>query len=139
MASSRIGHVLVITACGALSVSALVVSSSAAATPRAAPHWRVVVQTPAGSYLGSIVAPSRTTAWALGAGANGMGPSFPVGRHWNGRRWSIVRWPTGLKDNGISCTGASSPSDVWAFTGAAVDWLKSVGSSLGTFLDNVKL
>ena len=120
MASSRTGQLAVITACGALSAVALF-APSAAATPRAtAPRWRVVAQTAANrpEYLDAIVAPSPTSAWALGFGVNGTAPSFPVGRHWNGRRWSIVRWPAGLKDNGISCTGASSPSDVWAFSGA---------------------
>src|SRR5262245_7948018 len=118
MVTSRIGQLVVIAGCGALSASALFASSAAAAPRAAAAHWRGVARTQANSYLDSIVAPGPASAWALGFGGNGISPSFPVGRHWNGRRWLTVRWPAGLKDNGISCAGASSPSNVWAFTGA---------------------
>jgi hypothetical protein len=120
MVGSRIGQLAVITACGALSASVLFVPSAAAAPRAAAPHWRVVAQTPPThpGFLYSIIAPSPTSAYALGFGLNGTAPSFPIGRHWNGRRWSMVRWPASLNDNGISCAGASSPTDVWAFSGA---------------------
>jgi hypothetical protein len=114
----RIGKLGVIAGCGALGTSTLFASSAAAALRATTPHWRVVAQTPATSYLDSVVAPGPATAWALGFGGNGITPSFPVGRHWNGRRWLVVRWPAGLNDNGISCAGASSGSNVWAFTGA---------------------
>jgi len=65
------------------------------------------------------IAPTATSAWAFGWGAHEPeGPIFPIGRHWNGHRWSRVQFPGGVKNSGMSCAGASAPDNVWAFSGA---------------------
>ena len=109
----------VLAAGGALCIGglALGVPPAAASRPAAAPHWRVLART-AGS-LGAVVAPAPASAWAFGWGARPPeGPIFPIGRHWNGHRWSRVQFPSGVKKSGMSCAGASSASNVWAFSGA---------------------
>ena len=61
------------------------------------PHWRVVASVP--GFLDAIVAPTRTSAWALGWSAHPPeGPVFPVGRAWNGHRWSRAQLP-GISDS----------------------------------------
>ncbi len=109
----------ILSACGALCAGALTLGApSAVANSQASgPHWRVLASTP--GSLGTVVAPTATSAWALGWGAHPpAGPIFAIGRHWNGRRWSQVRFPSGVNRSGMSCAGASSPTDVWAFSGA---------------------
>ena len=107
----------VLAVCGALGAGAVTVAPAAVAKPPAsAPKWRVVAH--ALNSLGAAVAPTASSAWAFGWGAKQPnGPIFPVGRHWNGHRWSSVKLPAGVKDSGMSCAGASSPSNVWAFSG----------------------
>ena len=111
---------ITLSACGALCAGALLLGPPyAAANLRAArPHWRVVARTAEGT-LGVVVAPRSASAWAFGWGAHPPdGHIFPIGHHWNGRRWSGVQFPSGVKNSGMSCAGASSPKDVWAFSGA---------------------
>jgi hypothetical protein len=112
-------HPVVLAACGALCASALSLGvPSATASPRASgPQWRIVARTP--SWMTVAIAPTTTSAWAFGWGAHEPdGPIFPIGRHWNGHRWSSVQFPSGVRDSGMSCAGASSPTNVWAFSGA---------------------
>jgi len=96
----------------------LVGGTSAVANSHAlGPHWRVVARTP--GSLGTVIAPTATSAWAFGWGAHPpSGPIFPIGRHWNGRRWSRVQFPSGVKNSGMSCARGSSPTNLWAFSGA---------------------
>lgn len=113
----------ILGACGALCATALALGVPLAVAQAAhvqvpASRWRVVAKTPA-APLGVVVAPTATSAWALGWGAHPItNIIFPIGRHWNGHRWSSVHFPSGVKSSGMSCAGASSPTDVWAFTGA---------------------
>jgi len=113
------GRTAVLATCGALCLGTLALGPfrAAASLPAAAAHWRVLAST-TGS-LGAAVAPTTTSAWAFGWGARPTGgPIFPVGRHWNGHRWSRVQFPSAVKDSGMSCAGASSARNVWAFSGA---------------------
>ena len=91
MVNGRIARRAVLSVCGVLGASMWLASPAMAAPRAAAPHWRVVAQARPGSYLTSLIAPGPTTAWAFGFGASGSGPSYPVGRRWNGHRWTVVR------------------------------------------------
>lgn len=107
-----------LVACAALGPSALLLgaSSATANSGASAPGWRVVAR--ASARMDAVVAPTATSAWAFGWAAHEPnGPVFPVGRHWDGHRWSRVRFPTGITNSGMSCAGASSPANVWAFSG----------------------
>src|SRR5215472_14033485 len=112
----------ILGACGALCATGLTLGvplavAQAAHVQAPASRWRVVARTPAS--LGVVVAPTATSAWALGWGAHPTGSIiFPVGRRWNGHRWSSVHFPSGVMNSGMSCAAAGSPTDVWAFSGA---------------------
>ncbi len=109
---------MVVAACGALGASALTAAPAAGAkSPASAMKWHVVAHAP--NSLGAAVAPTASNAWALGWGAKQPnGPIFAIARHWNSRRWSSVKLPRGVNNSGMSCAGASSPANVWAFSGA---------------------
>lgn len=111
---------VIFAACAAAGATGLAIAAPASgAVGRGAAsssHWRVVASVQ--GVLDAIVAPTSTSAWALGWGAHPPdGSIFPVGRAWNGHRWSRAQLP-GINDSGMSCAGASSPANVWAFTGA---------------------
>ena len=112
----------IFAAAAAVSAGALGLATPAVAsgTAMSTPRWRIVQQTPLSrlAVLDALVAPTATSAWALGFGEKGIGPTPPIGRHWNGHRWSTVQFPTVIKNSGVACASASSGSDVWAFTGA---------------------
>jgi len=80
-------------------------------------HWRVVARSD--SALNTIVAPSATSAWAMGTKAGAHNAALPAGVHWNGRSWSAAAFPEAVA-SGIGCSGASSPRNVWAFAGASI-------------------
>ena len=112
-------RMIFVAACGLMCASALTLGapSSVASLHATTPHWRVLARAP--GSLAAIVAPTATSAWAFGWGARPpTGPIFPIGRHWNGHRWSRAQFPSGVKNSGMSCASASSPTDVWAFSGA---------------------
>jgi hypothetical protein len=69
------------------------------------------------SELNVAVAPTKSSIWVFGTGEHGGRFVFPVARHWNGRRWSQVKLPKAVNNSGMSCAGASSPANVWAFAG----------------------
>ena len=89
----------------------------ARATAAGSARWRVVART--NSALNTIVAPAAGSAWALGAKAGPSFASLPSGVHWNGRRWSPVKFPASVK-SGFSCSAASSAGNVWAFAGSGL-------------------
>jgi hypothetical protein len=109
---------VILAASGALCAGALTTAPAAGAKPPELPtKWRVVAHAP--NSLAAAVAPTASSAWAFGWGAKQpTGPIFPVTQHWNGHRWASVKLPSGVKDSGMSCAGASSPDNVWAFSGA---------------------
>jgi hypothetical protein len=116
------GRSAVLAVCGALCVGALALGAlpTAAANPRApAPRWRVVARTP--GTLDAVIAPAATSAWAFGWGANPpSGPIFAIARHWDGRHWSRVQFPKGVRKSGMSCAGATTQTDAWAVSGTGV-------------------
>ncbi len=101
---------------GLATTTALASTGGAAASPAATPHWHVVADS--NGALTTVIAPSPTSAWALGVNAVGTSTFKPAGVHWNGHHWVAARFPKGVA-SGIGCAGSSSPGNVWAFAGAA--------------------
>ncbi len=100
------------------SAAAGVSSAAASARPGAIQHWRIVARS--NSALNTVIAPSATSAWALGVVATGQPGSFtykPAGVHWNGHVWTTAAFPKSVA-SGIGCAGASSSGNVWAFAAA---------------------
>ncbi len=100
---------------GLATTTALASTGSNTASPAATQHWHVVAHS--NSALMTVIAPSRTSAWALGVGAVSTSTLKPAGVHWNGHRWTAAKFPKRVA-SGIGCAGSSSPGNVWAFAGA---------------------
>jgi len=113
-----------------VTASPAVHASSVHAGRAAASGWRVATTfTRDFPIVSAIAAPAGNDIWAMGTGsARPGGSSFPIGRHWNGRSWVNARFPKATSRSGISCAGASSASNVWAFAGNA-EWANSPGSA----------
>jgi hypothetical protein len=92
-------------------------ASTVEATAVSSAHWRIVARTD--STLSTIVAPARSSAWALGSKTGSGSSVLPAGVTWNGRRWNPVSFPKSVT-SGIACSGASSPDNVWAFAGSSL-------------------
>jgi hypothetical protein len=88
--------------------------AGAAATPAQGPNWHIVksVTTGASGGFTAIVATGATTAWAF----DGQGTAT-LATAWQrtGGTWTKVAFPS-EKSEVVVTAGASSPSDVWAFT-----------------------
>ena len=109
-------------ACAGVSAVALALGMAVPAQA-ATPGWRQVLTRhygPAADYsaYGAVVAPSKNSAWALGAedvsGGNGTNPRS-VAEHWNGKQWGGVGMPAGVT-GGIYAASAVSATDIWAVT-----------------------
>ncbi len=92
------------------------VRTAAHASTGSSAQWRTVASTDTG--LLTIVAPTATSAWALGEKAGQGSGSLPAGIRWNGHHWSAVSFPTSVK-GGIACAASTSPTDVQAFAGSS--------------------
>jgi len=124
MKRSHNGRILILTAVAAVTAATAGLAAplpAIAGTPSAAAQWHVVAQTP--GFLDAIVTPTPISAWALGWIGRSNGTIAPVARQWNGKSWTSVTLPSGVKDSGMACAGASAPDNVWSFFGA--------GASLG--------
>ncbi|HEX4094117.1 MAG TPA: hypothetical protein VHZ33_35835 [Trebonia sp.] len=88
--------------------------AGAASTPASGPHWHIVksVKTGASGGFTAIVATGARTGWAF----DGQGTTTPA-TAWqdSGGSWKKVAFPI-EKSEVVVTAGASSPSDVWAFT-----------------------
>jgi hypothetical protein len=93
-------------------------------------RWRVVASIPAVGMT-AVVALSRQSAWAFGAGFNSADPVdvYPAGLRWNGHRWTKVSFPKSISTDEIGCAGASSATNarraptVWAFAGSYATYI----------------
>jgi hypothetical protein len=125
MKRSHNGRILIlsaVTAVTTVTAGLAAPSLAVASTPTSAvAQWHVVAQTP--GFLDAIVTPAPSSAWALGWIGGSNGTIAPVARQWNGKSWTSVTLPRGVKDSGMACAGASAPDNVWSFFGA--------GASLG--------
>jgi hypothetical protein len=85
-------------------------TSAAAATP-ASPSWQIVKRVHSGTtgVFTAVVAVGKTGGWAF----NGV--SGPTAWRRNGSSWTRVAFP-GRSDELVVAAGASSPTNVWAFT-----------------------
>jgi hypothetical protein len=103
----------------AIVVQASVASANTAHPAAAVPRWRIVERAPVGYYLRAVIAPSTTSAWALGS-APEKPPvnAAPVALHWNGHRWASVSMPSPAHESGVECAAASPSTNAWAFTGS---------------------
>ena len=92
------------------------VAAAAANAPQsaAAAHWHIVksVKTNGNGDFTAEVATGKTTGWAFD------GLSRPTAWERNGSTWTKVAFP-GESNESVVAAGASSPSDVWAFTDIA--------------------
>jgi hypothetical protein len=99
---------------GLLAVTATTAASAAAGGPAAASRWRIVesVKTDVSGEFTAIAATGKTTAWAFDGTGN---PSPPRAYQLSGGRWRRAPF-IGVLDEQVIAAGATSPSDVWAFT-----------------------
>jgi hypothetical protein len=110
-------------ACAGVSAVALALGMALPAQAAATPGWRQVLSRhygPAADYsaYGAVVAPSKNSAWVLGAedvsGGNGTNQRS-VAERWNGTKWGGVSLPAGVT-GGIYAASAVSATDIWAVT-----------------------
>jgi hypothetical protein len=84
--------------------------------------WRIVPSPNAArtglhttNALTSVVALSRTNAWAFGLYERQTTSFRTLVLHWNGTRWSVVPSPnSGTGENALTAAAAVSPSNIWA-------------------------
>jgi hypothetical protein len=105
--------VLPIIATAALAAGAVAVAGTAFSVPAAStPGWRITDKLPSGVKVTSIVATSRTNAWAVGSNRGGGILVW----HWTGARWLPLSMPPGLAQHAQSSTIAASPDgSAWVF------------------------
>jgi len=86
-------------------------AAAASVSPAAGPHWHIVksVKTDANGDFTAEVATGKTTGWAFD------GLSSPTAWKRHGSTWTKAAFP-GESNESVIAAGASSPSDVWAFT-----------------------
>jgi hypothetical protein len=99
---------------GLLAAGGVTAASATAAPPVAAPHWHVAksVKTDVNGQFTAVVATGKSAAWAFdGLGFTAHATAWRLA----GKTWSKVAFPSKAGEEVITA-GASSPSDVWAFT-----------------------
>lgn len=72
---------------------------------------------PGGGYFNAVAATSPSNAWAVGlvgGGPGAGGSTTPLIEHWNGRRWSIQRFPAVPGGGQLTGVTAISASNAWA-------------------------
>ncbi|MGH8919744.1 MAG: hypothetical protein ACRD0H_15675, partial [Actinomycetes bacterium] len=100
-------------------------SYSALAAPRAAqpmiPAWRIIKQVHGASVGGfsEVVAVGKNSGWAFNQGS---APTAWRRSGSNPSTWTQVRFP-GTSDERVVAAGATSPTNVWAFTGGGAQSL----------------
>jgi hypothetical protein len=89
----------------------------------ASPGWRLVAShhyPPRADFnaLNTVVAPTKTDAWALGGNNIGSaaGTNLPVAQKWNGSTWHAVTLPAGVTGP-LWAASAPAANDIWAVTG----------------------
>ena len=87
-------------------------------------HWNgrswTRVPTPAlssGGYLNAVAATSASNAWAVGQAGpapGGTSPAQPLIEHWNGRHWTVQRFPSLPGGGQFAAVAALSAANAWA-------------------------
>jgi hypothetical protein len=98
-------------ATAAVTTAGVAAAAANAPQPAAAAHWHIVksVKTNGNGNFTAEVATGKTTGWAF------EGLSSPTAWRLSGGTWTKVAFP-GESSESVIAAGASSPSDVWAFT-----------------------
>jgi hypothetical protein len=103
-------------AAAAAGLLALGAPAASAASAAPAPKWHVVKSVPAGAgEFTAVVATGKTTGWAFGGQFAAV--TGPTAWQLKGGKWTQAAFP-GRPAETVVAAGASSPSDVWAFTQA---------------------
>jgi len=100
----------------AVAAASALTATAAAAAPAASPAWQVVKQVhsgPAGDFT-AVVATGTSGGWAFN-GNSLVAPTRPTAWKRSGDSWTREAFP-GKKGETVVAAGATSPSDVWAFT-----------------------
>ena len=90
--------------------------SAVGASAAASPSWHIVksVHSGASGNFTAVVATGRTTAWAFN-GNPVVNTVYPAAWTRHGATWTRASFP-GRRNEEVVAAGATSPSDVWAFT-----------------------
>lgn len=105
-----------------LAATGMAVAASLPVQAATGTGWRLISRQHYGtstdySGLMGVVAPTATSAWAVGGTNLGVsGGGSPVARRWNGTAWQNSALPAGLKGR-LYAASAPSASDVWAASG----------------------
>ena len=100
----------------ALTGGVAAVAGTASAVPPAQ-AWHIAKQVrsgPAGDFT-AVVATGRDSAWAFNGNAVADPDTVPTAWRRTGNTWTRVAFP-GLRGEQVVAAGATSPSDLWAFT-----------------------
>jgi hypothetical protein len=119
--------------------AAATAASAAAAPPTAAPHWHIVKKADVNGDFTAVAATGKTSAWAF----DGQGfTAPPTAWRLSGKTWTKVTFPSESSEEVVTA-GASSPSDVWAFTdildlgSRVLHWNGVKWSVVKTFADQI--
>jgi hypothetical protein len=115
--------VIAATAIAATALAATSLAAGAGSAVRQSPvpavgsiGWRITDALPSGVQVSSVVATSRSSAWAVGCCSNRSAKNGIRLWHWNGARWLAVSVPPGLGRQARSTTIAASPDgSAWVF------------------------
>jgi hypothetical protein len=102
--------------------------------------WRVatVVEAGKGSLLTSVATVSSSDAWAFGATSIGGTSYDGLIEHWNGGSWGRISLPSGAATSWagaspiIVASGATSDSNIWAFSYLSATYLRKQGATWST-------
>jgi hypothetical protein len=125
---------------------AIVATASAAVVAIAIPAqaktlgWRVDarVKVSKEAVLSGIAALGRSDAWALGSGSTGQPPILGIVEHWNGKSWRRITLPPGVAADWDAANplfvaaGATSDSNLWAFSLLSATYLRKSGTTWST-------
>jgi hypothetical protein len=101
---------------GAAGLVTLVAAATPALALSAAPAWRIVKQVHSGlaGDFTAVVATGTSTGWAFN-GNSLAAPTKPTAWKRSGNSWTRAAFPS-RRGEVVVAAGATSPSDVWAFT-----------------------
>ncbi len=125
---------------------AVVASASAAVLAIAIPAqaktlgWRVDARLKVSkqSVLTGIAAIRGSDAWTLGSGDTGQPPILGIVEHWNGKSWRRIALPLGVAADWdaanpiVVAAGATSDSNLWAFSLVSATYLRKDGTTRST-------
>jgi hypothetical protein len=96
-------------------------AGAAQAMPATSAAWHIVKRVHAGvaGDFTAVVATGKSTGWAFNGNSAAAPTAKPTAWRRNGSTWTRASFP-GRRGEGVVAAGATSPSDVWAFTDVGV-------------------